>query len=88
MLFAQAGEQQLLSGGNPVDPDSVAIQLCKCVARMPGFVVVGGGIAAVQCVEELARLCPNDAVTLVSATNRIKASTEIAIHKPSQALHL
>ena len=53
---------------------------------MPKYLVVGGGIAAVQCVEELARLCPNDAVTLVSATSRIKASTEMARHRIQQAL--
>jgi NADH dehydrogenase FAD-containing subunit len=39
---------------------------------MLDFVVLGGGIAGVQCAEELARLCPTDIVTLISATKRIK----------------
>lgn len=36
------------------------------------FLILGGGIAAVQCVEELARLCPLDLITLVSPTSHLK----------------
>lgn len=37
------------------------------------FVVVGGGVAGVCCAEELCRLCPDAAVTLVSADRVLKA---------------
>ena len=37
------------------------------------FVVVGGGVAGVACVEELARVAaPGDVVTLVSASRSVK----------------
>eukprot|EP00959_Pyramimonas_sp_CCMP1952_P117188 2449489-Pyramimonas_sp.AAC.2 len=36
------------------------------------YIIVGGGVAGVCCVEELCRLCPNDHITLVTATDYIK----------------
>ena len=39
------------------------------------YLVLGGGIAAVQCVEELARIRPEDDITLLSSTRVIKANS-------------
>ena len=41
------------------------------------LVVVGGGIAGVSCAEELAALCPDDHVTLVSASAVLKGATNV-----------
>ena len=41
---------------------------------MVHYVVVGGGVAGVCCVEELCALCPEDTVTLVSNDKTLKAS--------------
>lgn len=41
---------------------------------MPRYVVIGGGIGGVCCVEELCRLCPTDQVTLISASTVLKVS--------------
>lgn len=37
------------------------------------FVVIGGGIAGVCCAEELCQLCPEDMVTLITASDVVKA---------------
>ena len=39
------------------------------------FVVIGGGIAGVCCAEELCQLCPEDMVTLITASDVVKAVT-------------
>lgn len=44
------------------------------------YVVVGGGVAGVCCVEELCRLCPDDSVVLVSAAKVLKASVPAAAY--------
>ena len=46
-------------------------------------VVIGGGIAAVQCVEELARLLPEDEIILVSSTRVIKVHNHVLPHIPN-----
>ena len=40
-----------------------------------GFVVVGGGIAGVTCAETLSALCPDEQITLISASSLIKTVT-------------
>ena len=42
------------------------------------FVVIGGGIAGVSCVEQLIHLCPNESVILVTATSMIKSVTNLS----------
>jgi hypothetical protein len=42
---------------------------------MVNYVVIGGGIAAVCCAEELCRTCPDDSVTLVAGTRILKVRT-------------
>lgn len=37
------------------------------------FLVVGGGIAGVSCVEQLNLLCPDKKVTLITAMDLVKA---------------
>lgn len=39
------------------------------------YMVLGGGIAGVCCVEELCKLCPQDSVLLVSNGNALKVIT-------------
>lgn len=41
---------------------------------MVRYVVVGGGVAGVCCIEELCRLCPHDTVTLVSPDKTLKVT--------------
>ena len=41
------------------------------------FVVVGGGIAGVSCVEQLSLLCPEESIILVSATSVVKMVTNL-----------
>ena len=42
------------------------------------YIIVGGGIAGVSCVEMLSTLCPNDRVLLISASPTVKAVTNIS----------
>ena len=42
------------------------------------FVVIGGGIAGVSCVEQLIHLCPNESVILITATSMIKSVTNLS----------
>eukprot|EP00240_Pyramimonas_obovata_P009398 CAMPEP_0118946182 /NCGR_PEP_ID=MMETSP1169-20130426/43751_1 /TAXON_ID=36882 /ORGANISM="Pyramimonas obovata, Strain CCMP722" /LENGTH=90 /DNA_ID=CAMNT_0006892089 /DNA_START=74 /DNA_END=343 /DNA_ORIENTATION=+ len=44
---------------------------------MVHYIVVGGGVAGVCCVEELCRSCPNDLITLVTATDYIKGVDKV-----------
>lgn len=37
------------------------------------FLVIGGGIAGVSCVEQLNLLCPDKKVTLITATDLVKS---------------
>lgn len=39
------------------------------------YLVLGGGVAGVCCVEELCKLCPQDSVSLVSNGNALKVIT-------------
>ena len=39
------------------------------------YLVLGGGIAGVCCVEELCKLCPQDSVDLLSTGNALKVIT-------------
>ncbi|XP_072035637.1 pyridine nucleotide-disulfide oxidoreductase domain-containing protein 1-like isoform X2 [Amphiura filiformis] len=41
----------------------------------PGLIVVGGGIAGVTCTETLSDLCPEEEITLISASPLIKTVT-------------
>lgn len=42
------------------------------------FVVVGGGIAGVSCVEQLSLLCPEESIVLVSSSDVVKAVTNLS----------
>ena len=42
------------------------------------FIVVGGGIAGVSCVERLSFLCPEESVLLLSASNVVKTVTNLS----------
>ena len=42
------------------------------------FVVVGGGIAGVSCVEQLRLLCPEEAIVLISSSDVVKAVTNLS----------
>lgn len=42
------------------------------------FVVIGGGIAGVSCVEQLIYLCPEESVILITATSVIKSVTNLS----------
>ena len=37
------------------------------------FVVIGGGIAGVSCVEQLNLLCPDKTITLITASDLVKS---------------
>ena len=38
------------------------------------FVVVGGGIAGVSCVEQLSQMCSKETITLITASGVVKAT--------------
>lgn len=38
------------------------------------FVVVGGGIAGVSCAEQLSQMCSKETITLITATDAVKAT--------------
>ena len=38
------------------------------------FVVVGGGIAGVSCAEQLSQMCSKEIITLITATDAVKAT--------------
>lgn len=38
------------------------------------FVVVGGGIAGVSCVEQLSQICGKETITLITASDVVKAA--------------
>jgi len=42
------------------------------------FVVIGGGIAGVSCVEQLSLLCPKESIILVSSSDVVKAVTNLS----------
>ena len=42
------------------------------------FVIVGGGIAGVSCVEQITYLCPDEPVILVSASSVVKSVTNLS----------
>jgi hypothetical protein len=46
---------------------------------MVRHVVIGGGIAGVCCVEELCRLRPADAVTLISSSTVLKVCVRVCV---------
>ena len=54
----------------PVPPLPPAVRSCV-------HVVVGGGIAAVSCAEELARLRPDDQIILLAASASLKSATGV-----------
>ena len=42
------------------------------------FVIVGGGIAGVSCVEQITYLCPDEPVILISASSVVKSVTNLS----------
>jgi len=51
--------------------------MCAAVIEST-FVVVGGGIAGVSCVERLSYLCPDESVVLLSASNVVKTIANLS----------
>lgn len=41
------------------------------------FVVIGGGISGVSCVEYLSALCSNETIALITATDVVKATCNL-----------
>ena len=42
------------------------------------FIIVGGGIAGVSCVERLSYLCPEESILLLSASNVVKTVANLS----------
>lgn len=66
---------------------------CMCVCELTSsenmrYLVLGGGIAGVCCVEELCKLCPQDHVHLLSSDKTLKVISGQDTHlSPPYTLH-
>ena len=53
----------------------VTSNMSESEKHVGGYVVVGGGIAGVTCAEQLSSSCPEEKITLITASPLIKAVT-------------
>ena len=61
-----------------IQPLQIVVKMSESDIIESTFIVVGGGISGVSCVERLSFLCPEESIILLSATSVVKTVSNLS----------